>query len=584
VQKFGFDGGVQAGFWQQAAGAGMTLPVAVAVMPTPPAASTPSAASAASDSGEWTVLVLDAGATPRICVFSPDGALLHVLALSPAAAQPLALAAGAGRIYVGDNASRQLLVLAADGTALGEAEAFSGPVAGLALAPADNALWLHPGSGSNGAAPLRLDLGGGRRRDGVLWGGPFGPYAGAGEPVVWHHVEALAELLAGSDIAAAPASAALASALDGGHLQLFFATGDSPAAAPPAPADSPLDPFGPAWTALPPDALQGLIRGTPAVYLWLGAHFTGEGQQSARLSQVRIDFDPVTWSQYLPAIYREATADPELLERFLALYASGFHDVEAEIRHLGRRLDVTGAPPSWLPWLAGWVGIELEEGWTADRQREAIAGAFAAAAQRGTVRGLAAALRFQAGVDVHLAEPILGANWWSLPADSAAATSGTATGGGLGFDTVLAPTGLEGAVLGTTAALDRSYLTDDEESPGAHLYAGLAHQFAVQVYERQVADPRRRAQLIATLEREKPAHTAYHLCVVEPRLRVGFQAVLGVDTVVGGPPPPRRLGGGADLVLGGAPPGRIGEDDRVGIGTRLGAGWRPPSSLAGPAR
>jgi phage tail-like protein len=622
VQKFGAGGGVIPGFWQRAASAGMALPVAVAVRldgtaaplaaaaagegavlatplgsaarPAPAAPGTAFDSTAGARGDGWEVLILDGGASPQICVFTAAGGLRRRIPLPAATATagaaggPLALAAAGDRIYVGDNAGRELLVLDAAGTPLGEAAGFSGPVAALALAdaecgcgetagtqpPVSGGLWLHPGGG---AVPLQLDRRGGRLRSGALWGGPFG--AGA-QPVLWHQVRCLADPLS-----------------SGAHLQLYFATGGG-AASPPTPTAAAADPFAtpagapppppgtPAWTPLPPDALQGLIRGNPAPSLWLGAHFTGEGQQSARLSQVRIDFDPETWSRHLPAIYREQTPDPELLERFLALFAGGFEDVEAEIRGLGRFLDPGGAPAAWLPWLAGWVGLELDETWTTAKQRQAIAGALAAAAHRGTVAGLEAALRFWAGVDAHVAEPILYSTWWALPAavptagGAGAGTGESAGGGGLGCDTVLAPVGIEGAVVGTTAVLDGSFLIADGESPGAHLYAEVAHQFAVQVYERQVADPRRRAQVIATLEREKPAHTAYHLCVIAPRMRVGLQAVLGVDTVVAGPLPAQPLGGAAGLVLGGEPAGRIGEGDRVGIGTRLGAGAAGATSRA----
>jgi hypothetical protein len=36
------------------------------------------------------------------------------------------------------------------------------------------------------------------------------------------------------------------------------------------------------------------------------------------------------------------------------------------------------------------------------------------------------------------------------------------------------------------------------------------------------------------VEREKPAHTEAAVCPVYPRLRVGIQATVGVDSVVGG--------------------------------------------------
>jgi len=86
------------------------------------------------------------------------------------------------------------------------------------------------------------------------------------------------------------------------------------------------------------------------------------------------------------------------------------------------------------------------------------------------------------------------------------------------------------------------------------------------------------------IEREKPAHTAYHLCVIQPGFRVGFQARLGIDAVVGPPTRvPTRLGSAADsaggLMLGGTPVGRIGERSVVGQTTRLGSGAiMPPGS------
>jgi hypothetical protein len=37
------------------------------------------------------------------------------------------------------------------------------------------------------------------------------------------------------------------------------------------------------------------------------------------------------------------------------------------------------------------------------------------------------------------------------------------------------------------------------------------------------------------IAREKPAHTVCQLCIVPPRMRVGQQCRVGIDTVVGGP-------------------------------------------------
>jgi hypothetical protein len=127
----------------------------------------------------------------------------------------------------------------------------------------------------------------------------------------------------------------------------------------------------------------------------------------------------------------------------------------------------------------------------------------------------------------------------------------------------------QGAVLGTTATLDYSHLITNEEF-GAPLFESVAHQFSVQFYRSQLKCADTLAELRAIIESEKPAHTDYHLCIIEPRMRVGFQSRVGIDAVIGGPPMQTRLGEGSELVLGGEPPGHIGENSRLGMTTRVG--------------
>jgi phage tail-like protein len=69
-------------------------------------------------------------------------------------------------------------------------------------------------------------------------------------------------------------------------------------------------------------------------------------------------------------------------------------------------------PDDFLGWLAGWVAIELDETWEADRRREAVAGAVDLLRKRGTALGLAAEVRLVAGADVEVVEN--GGTAWSL--------------------------------------------------------------------------------------------------------------------------------------------------------------------------
>jgi phage tail-like protein len=295
----------------------------------------------------------------------------------------------------------------------------------------------------------------------------------------------------------------------------------------------------------------------------------GEGTSSPRLRSLRQDFDHETYRRHLPAIFSDDPDQAALLDRLLSLYESFYAEAEAEIQELEHRFDPSAAPAEWLPWLAGWLAVPLDQNWSLELTRQAIRGAYESYGHRGTRRGLQEAIRLYAGVDALIEEPITHAGWWAL-AEGVEAEAGTSTSC-LGFTTRLAAGPADGAVLGSTALLDRSYVIDAGDL-GAPLFDALAHRVTVRLYRGQVTGPAALERLVQVLEREKPAHVAYQLCVTEPRMRIGFQALLGIDTVVAGPAEPSRLGDpppSGGLVLGGDPPGRMGVGSRVGQTTRL---------------
>jgi hypothetical protein len=169
-------------------------------------------------------------------------------------------------------------------------------------------------------------------------------------------------------------------------------------------------------------------------------------------------------------------------------------------------------------------------------------------------------------VEARIEEPPLQTSLWSLGEIST-----------LGLSTMLAPAHAQGAVLGSTATLDQSHLIDEDDY-GAPLFADVAFRFCVQVYRAELTRPGTLEQVRAVIEREKPAYTDYHLCVIEPRMRVGFQARLGIDTIIGGKPPdlvldqPLKLG--SETVVSELPGQRrmgsaIGQNSRVGAKTTL---------------
>ena len=80
------------------------------------------------------------------------------------------------------------------------------------------------------------------------------------------------------------------------------------------------------------------------------------------------------------------------------------------------------------------------------------------------------------------------------------------------------------------------------EDFGAPLSDDYAHLFTVMVHAAQVPLAAQRQALRDLIEAEKPANTDFQLCLIEPRLRVGVQARVGIDSIVAGPGPTMRLG------------------------------------------
>jgi hypothetical protein len=132
-----------------------------------------------------------------------------------------------------------------------------------------------------------------------------------------------------------------------------------------------------------------------------------------------------------------------------------------------------------------------------------------------------------------------------------------------------ASTGVEpqGAVVGVSAVLDRSLLTRDDEF-GSALFDEVADRFTITIYNGVIGCPGSLERIVEIIEREKPAHTDYRICVVEPSMRVGTQARVGIDTVVAGTPAPSRLGD-TQLVLGGTPPAPVSAGLRLGVNSQL---------------
>jgi phage tail-like protein len=324
----------------------------------------------------------------------------------------------------------------------------------------------------------------------------------------------------------------------GTHIQIFTVT--TPTSAPPSFVPLSNTPFA-TWQAAPRDALQGVIFNPAARYLWIGGVVRSDGGATPAIPQIRIDYGRDTYLKYLPAIYRADPASSDLLQRLLSLLQTALGGLGQEIIDLARLFDPAAAPdqghPSWFAWVAGWLAWQLEQNWTEQQTRAYLAEAFELYALRGTVEGLRRYLKIYAGVEGYISEAALDTTIWALGTNSV-----------LGASTMLAPASASGAILDTTAVLDESDLVGPSDAFGSALFDDVAYRFCVTINAGELTRPGALAAVRAVIAREQPAHTVCELNIVEPRMRVGVQSRISIDSVIGAPRE-AEVGGRLDQVV-----------------------------------
>lgn len=528
IERYTPPGELDPAFWQAVAASGLvTAPVAVA------------------GDGER-LAVLDAAAC-AIAIVDPRGRVLDVVPTHLSHVTTFALADGA--YYVADPERRRVVVLRPNGRGAivraGDIAGYDLPAAAIA-ADRTGGLFIVPGAA---LGPIRCRRDAGHRSVGWLWSQAI---AVDGVAHVWQRLQATIALPAGT------------------HAQCFVHTGH-PGVPPPPPVDGV---FAAPWRPFAYDLTDVFVTsgGGPTDALWVGLHLATETDATPSVSQLRVEFDREGLVSHLPTIYREG-ADGDFLVRYLGLFQSLFEDLGRHIEDLPALVDAAAAPADALGWLAGFLDQPLPEAWSETQRRHAVATAYARLARRGTTAGLREAVRLETGVGIQIDEPLQGMAWWCLPSRPTDCPAGASpaweeTGDSrLGVTTRLASSAPQGAVLGTSATLGASDLIGADEY-GMPLFDDMAYRFTVRVHAAHVRSAETLERVRAVVDRERPAHTAFDLCVIAPGLRVGHQARLGVDTVLGASASPSRLGEGP-LVLGGAPRGRLGETSRVGTGTQL---------------
>jgi len=323
------------------------------------------------------------------------------------------------------------------------------------------------------------------------------------------------------------------------------------------------DPSAPA--GMQPDYL---VQSPPGRFLQLEVTLGGDGAGTPLLMSARLDFPRDSLLDNLPAIYSAPPEQRTFLDRFLALVQTTWSAGERQLTEFRRYLDPRSVPPEAMDYLASWLGIALEQSWTADQKRILLRALPDLRRTWGTIAGL------RAWVRVYLAaladRPVADLEASGVPGIVESFVDRR--------HVLLAPEAGPVQAAGTlwSSSVERRFQIGVYDqlgsaaivSPGdptVDVFRHYAFAFRVYVPAAFVQTAEAEAQLRRAIELQKPAHTTYELVLVEPRLRVGDQSTIDLDTVIGEPecealgcaddddapslPPRHRLG--FDATLGG---------------------------------
>lgn len=276
-------------------------------------------------------------------------------------------------------------------------------------------------------------------------------------------------------------------------VRLFTFTSDVPR--PDLSADGLLDepPQPGAWQLAPDNTDEALVQSPPGRYLYLALALKGPGDRTPSVERIYVYAHRQSSLAYLPAVFQADETSRGLLDRLLSLTDTIFGEIESQVEDFALHLDADGAPADFLPWLASWFDLTLEQSWSEAQRRAFLKEIVDLYRWRGTVRGLRRLLQLHA----NLADPM--------------------------------PQIVE-HFRGVGQPALETWL-------GAPPEGDAPHHFSVLLPAYTIDTPDKRAVVQRLIDANKPAHTHFSLRPVKPSLRLGATAIrgsaLGLDSVVG---------------------------------------------------
>ncbi len=117
--------------------------------------------------------------------------------------------------------------------------------------------------------------------------------------------------------------------------------------------------------------------------------------------------------QRLPGVYQDVD-DADFFPRFLRAFDDSLAPTIATLDNLSAYVDPRLAPSDFVDWLATWVDVSMDGGWTLEQRRAIVSHAAGLHHRAGTLEGIRDAVQLAAGPDAEVSVEDSGAVAWSV--------------------------------------------------------------------------------------------------------------------------------------------------------------------------
>ena len=304
-----------------------------------------------------------------------------------------------------------------------------------------------------------------------------------------------------------------------------------------------------------------LVRSGGGRFLWLKLEFQGNGKATPRVDSIEIEFPRISLRRYLPAVFSEEPTSADFTDRFLSLFDTTLRSIETEVDKQARFYDPLSTPAErnpkagidFLNWLASWIGVTLDRNWPEIKRRRFLKQSGRLFDLRGTRKGLWRELLLFLEIEPGCcADDQPRGRCVPLPLNCAPVKPPVSHweppplilehfklrrwlflgAGRIGDQAVLWGNRIVNrSPLNDGAQVGRSRLRTIQD-PFRDPFHYYAHKFTVFVPACYRASEANRKSLDNLLRNSRPATTLAQIEYVEPRFRIGFQSMIGFDSVI----------------------------------------------------